>query len=116
MKVQKSEIAEEVNDIVCCALTTLNSGAAFGFVVITGTPELTNLHELQLFLGWNPAHEFASELERQLRAGRTVLAICVLVHVGRGNIYRDIHIAQPYAADSGLRCSVARIVAAHLGH
>ena len=110
-----NSVSREAEELVRCAALPINAEYAVASFVVTSTPELTELEELQLFAGGD-AVQLADEIQRQLRAGRTVLAICVLVHVGRGNIYRDIHIAQPYAADSGLRCSVARIVAAHLGH
>jgi hypothetical protein len=106
----KYQVAQEVEELVRRATAPLDAGYAFGCVVITSTAALTELEEIQLFLGWNPAYEFAGELERQLRAGRIALALGVLVHVGQGNIHCDIHVAEPYCADPDVEDCVHRFL------
>jgi hypothetical protein len=107
------EMPTELDDVLCCVLTALNSGYAFGCVVVTSTPDLAQLQELQFYVG--SSAEGATELERQLDVGRIVLAICPMVHVGRGHIHFDVHIAAPYCDDPDLRHYAVHLVAAQLG-
>ena len=95
MQKTKYELSREVEELLRCAVAPLNAGYAVGCFVITSAPALTEVAEVQLFLGWgNPAQEFAKELERQLSAGRIVLALCPMLSIGRGQVHLEICIAQ----------------------
>jgi hypothetical protein len=108
-----NSVLREAEELVRCAALPINAEYAVASFVVTSTPELTELEELQLFAGGD-ATEFASELQRQLTVGRIVLAICPMVHVGRGHVHFDIHIAEPYCADPAFHRYALRLVAAQL--
>jgi hypothetical protein len=112
MQTPGCETLAEVDEVLRCVRAALDSGHSFGCVVVTSTPDLVQLQELQFYVG--SSAEGATELEQQLDIGRIALAVCPMVHVGRGHVHFDIDVAKPYCDDPDLHRYALRLVAAQL--
>jgi hypothetical protein len=65
------------------AAKPINTGSAFGTLIITSNADFTGLAEFQLYGGMKGA-EVEGKLERHFASGRVPIAICSLVHIGQG--------------------------------